>query len=119
MVMTPDFGDADMGTVTFIQDETEFDSLLNSESILVVDCTATWCGPCKVVAPLMDQLAEEYGDRIKVFKLDLDQNKSLAKRLEIKSIPAIMLFKQGELLQTIIGVKPYQTFSTAVNELFV
>ncbi|MDA0268818.1 MAG: thioredoxin [Cyanobacteria bacterium] len=106
-----------MGTVPFIQDETEFDTLLANESILVVDCTATWCGPCKVVAPLMDQLADEYGDRIKVFKLDLDENKPVAKRFAIKSIPAIMLFKQGELIQTLVGVKPYTVFSTAVKEL--
>lgn len=70
-----------MGTATFIQDETEFDSFLKTESLLVVDCTATWCGPCKLVAPLMDQLAEEYGDRAKVLKIDLDSNKPVAKRL--------------------------------------
>ncbi|MFM7714305.1 MAG: thioredoxin family protein, partial [Microcystis sp.] len=51
-----------MGTATFIQDETEFDSLLKSESVLVVDCTATWCGPCKLVAPLIDRLADDYSD---------------------------------------------------------
>lgn len=85
-----------MGTATFIQDETEFDSLLKTESLLVVDCTATWCGPCKLVAPLMDQLAEEYGDRAKVLKIDLDSNKPVAKRFGIKSIPAVMFFKKGE-----------------------
>ena len=74
-----------MGTATFIQDETEFDSLLSSESMLVVDCTATWCGPCKLVAPLMDRLADDYSDRIKVFKLDLDNNKPVAKRFAIRS----------------------------------
>lgn len=104
-----------MGTATFIQDETEFDSLLSSESLLVVDCTATWCGPCKLVAPLMDKLAEDYGDRIKVFKLDLDSNKSVAKRFGIRSIPAVMVFKQGEVMETLIGVKPYEEFKAAVE----
>ncbi len=106
-----------MGTVPFIQDEAEFDALLTNESMLVVDCTATWCGPCKVVAPLMDQLAETYGDRLKVFKLDLDNNKPVAKRFAIKSIPAVMLFKQGELIETIVGVKPYDVFEKAVEQL--
>ena len=105
-----------MGAATFIKDGTEFDSLLATESLLVVDCTATWCGPCKLVAPLMDQLAEEYRDRVKVFKLDLDANQSVAKRFGIKSIPAVMLFKGGELMNTLIGVKPYETFSKAVEE---
>jgi thioredoxin 1 len=104
-----------MGTATFIQDETEFDSLLSNESLLVVDCTATWCGPCKLISPLIDQLAEEYGDRTKVFKLDLDTNKPVAKRFGIKSIPAVMFFKQGELMETLVGVKPYEEFSSAVE----
>lgn len=105
-----------MGTATFIQDETEFDTLLTSEALMVVDCTATWCGPCKLIAPLIDQLAEEYGDRAKVFKLDLDSNKSVAKRFGIRSIPAVMFFKQGELVETLIGAKPYEEFSSTLDK---
>ncbi|NCR55456.1 MAG: thioredoxin [Microcystis aeruginosa L211-07] len=104
-----------MGTATFIQNETEFDSLLKSESVLVVDCTATWCGPCKLVAPLIDRLADDYSDRAKVFKLDLDNNKPVAKRFGIRSIPAVMVFKQGELIETLVGVKPYEEFTEAVE----
>ncbi len=106
-----------MGTVTFIQDETELDLLLVNESLLVVDFTASWCGPCKLVAPLMDQLADEYGDQIKVFKLDLDSNKPVAKRFSIRSIPAVLFFKDGELTETLIGVKPYEDFSSVVAGL--
>jgi thioredoxin 1 len=104
-----------MATATFIQDETEFDSLLANEPLLVVDCTASWCGPCKLIAPLMDQLAEDYSERAKVFKLDLDTNKPVAKRFGIKSIPAVMFFKQGELVETLVGAKPYEDFSAAVE----
>ncbi|MEL7039708.1 MAG: thioredoxin [Cyanobacteria bacterium J06592_8] len=106
-----------MGTAAFIQDETEFNTLLEQESLLVVDCTASWCGPCKLVAPLMDQLAEEYSDRVKVFKLDLDANKPVAKRFGIRSIPAVLFFKGGELSETLVGVKPYEEFSQAVAGL--
>lgn len=106
-----------MGATTFIKDEAEFDSLIKNEPLLVVDCTATWCGPCKVVAPLMDKLAEEYSGSAKVFKLDLDENKATAKRFGIKSIPAVMYFKQGELIETLIGVKPYEAFSEALQGL--
>lgn len=105
-----------MLTATYIETETEFDSLLQTESVFVVDCTAQWCGPCKVVAPLMDQLAEEYSDQAKVFKLDLDANRAVAKRLEVRSIPAILIFKQGELVESLIGVKPYEEFSEAVKK---
>ncbi len=105
-----------MGTATFIENEQEFDTLVANESLLVVDCTATWCGPCRLVAPLVDRLAEEYGDRAKVFKLDLDSNKEVAKRLGVKSIPAVLFFKGGELMQTLIGVKPYEEFSNAMEQ---
>lgn len=103
-------------TAAYIQDEAEFDGLLENEALLVVDCTASWCGPCRVVAPLIDQLAETYGDRATVMKLDLDKNKFVAKRYGVRSIPAIMFFKQGELLETIVGVKPYETFSETVEK---
>lgn len=103
-------------TATFIQDEAEFNTLLENEPLLVVDCTATWCGPCKLVSPLIDRLAEEYSDRAKVFKLDLDTNKSVAKRFGIRSIPAVMIFKQGELAETVIGAKPYEEFSGALDK---
>lgn len=98
----------------YIQDEAEFDTLLKAASILVVDCTASWCGPCKLIAPLIDQLAEEYRDRAQVFKLDLDTNKPVATRYSIRSIPAVMIFKQGELAETLIGAKPYEEFSSAI-----
>lgn len=104
-----------MGTTAFIENETELDSLLASESLLVVDCTATWCGPCKLISPSIDQLAEEYSDRAKVFKLDLDSNKPVAKRFGIKSIPAVMFFKQGNLEETIVGAKPYEEFKAALE----
>jgi thioredoxin 1 len=104
-----------MTTATFIQDEAEFDALLATESLMVVDCTATWCGPCKLVAPMMDQMAGEYVDRAKVFKLDVDANKPIAKRFTVKSIPAVMFFKKGELVETIVGVKPYEEFTSALE----
>ncbi|MEL6222117.1 MAG: thioredoxin [Cyanobacteria bacterium J06627_8] len=106
-----------MSSAAFIQDESEFDSLLTAESPVVVDCTATWCGPCKLVAPLMDKLSEEYSDRARVFKLDVDSNRSIAKRYSIRSIPAVLFFKNGELAETVVGAKPYEDFSRVLDEL--
>ena len=100
------------GVAKFIKDEAEFDHLLAEAVPLVVDCTASWCGPCKLVAPMMDKLAAEYGDRVNVFNFDLDRNKPVASRFGIKSIPAVMFFKNGELQETLTGVNPYDTFST-------
>ena len=105
-------GIKETGIAKYIKDEAEFDDLLTKEVPLVVDCTASWCGPCKLVAPMMDKLAAEFGDRVNVFKLDLDRNKPVASRFGIKSIPAVMFFKGGELKETLTGVTPYDTFST-------
>lgn len=99
----------------YIADEAAFDTLIKEDSVVVVDCTASWCGPCKLVAPLMDQLSEEFDGKATVSKLDLDENKAVASRFGIKSIPAVMFFKNGELMDTLIGVKPYSTFSEAVT----
>jgi thioredoxin 1 len=100
----------------YIQSESELDELIANESVLVVDCTATWCGPCKLVAPLIDQLNEAYSDRAQIRKLDLDEHKSLAKRFEIKSIPAVMFFKGGEQVETLVGAKTYDEYSTELEK---
>ncbi|RZM74362.1 thioredoxin [Leptolyngbya iicbica] len=99
----------------YIQNETEFDALLASESLVVIDCTATWCGPCKLIAPLIDQLADEYSDRVKVLKLDLDTNKEVAKRFGIRSIPAVMFFADGNLAETMVGAKKHEEYQEAVD----
>ena len=105
-----------MSTAIFIQDQTEFETLRASTSLLVVDCTATWCGPCKVISPFVDQLATDYRDRATVMKLDIDGNKPLAKEFGLKSIPAVLFFKQGELIETMVGVKTYEEYSKTLEK---
>ncbi|MDF5715982.1 MAG: thioredoxin [Rhizonema sp. NSF051] len=105
-----------MKTVEYIQEQ-EFDSLLTSNELVVIDFTATWCGPCKMIAPLIDKLAQEYDGRALVVKVDLDENQNLAKRLSIRSIPVVMIYKNGTLMETLVGVTPYETFTEAVTKL--
>lgn len=105
-----------MAETAYIQNESELDELIANESVLVVDCTATWCGPCKLVAPLIDQLNEAYSDRAQIRKLDLDDHKPVAKRFEIKSIPAVMFFKGGERVETLVGAKTYDEYSTELEK---
>lgn len=104
-----------MSTVTYIQDN-EFEQILKDESIVVVDFTATWCGPCKQVSPMMDQLATDYDGRAKVTKVDVDKNKGIAKQYGIRSIPAVLVFKSGELVETLVGMSPYEKFTSAVDK---
>ncbi len=103
-------------TVTYVE-ESEFDALLSNEKVVVVDFTATWCGPCRLVSPLMEQLAEDYKGRAAVVKVDIDNNKPIFKRFALRSIPAVLMFKDGELVETIVGVSPYEQFSGAVDKL--
>jgi thioredoxin len=100
---------------TVIQDEAELDALLAQESLLVVDGMASWCGPCKLVAPLIDRLANDYRDRAKVMKMDFEINHQIPQRFGLKGMPAVMFFKDGELQEILTGVQPYQMYSATVN----
>ncbi|MBE9063644.1 nucleoside monophosphate kinase [cf. Phormidesmis sp. LEGE 11477] len=110
-------GEADTGSARFIKDEAALDALIAQEPFLVVDCVASWCGPCKLVSPLIDQLADEYGDQATVVKLDFDNNRQVAKRFELKGMPSVMFFKAGELMETLRGVKPYKVYSDTMIRL--
>ena len=93
----------------------ELETLITAEKLVVVDYTAIWCGPCKVVAPTIDRLAKEYSDRATVVKVDVDQNKDNAKKYGIRSIPAVLVFKNGELVESLFGTKPYETYSNILE----
>lgn len=97
--------------------EEQFDKLLTVEGLVVVaDFTAAWCGPCRLVAPLMEKLAEDYWKRAAVAKIDVDSNKAVAQRYSIKSIPAVLILKGGEVVETVVGAKPYDSYKELVDK---
>ncbi len=91
-------------------DADRLEQLITEEKLVLVDYTASWCGPCKVIAPLIDRLATEYSDRATIVKVDLDQNKESAKKYGIRSIPAVLIFKDGEVVENVFGSKPYEAY---------
>lgn len=95
--------------------EKQFKELMTQDKLVVVDYTATWCGPCRLIAPLIDQLAEEYQGKAEVVKIDLDQNKDNAKEYGIRSIPTILIFKNGQEVDRIVGRATYEQFSNALE----
>ena len=101
-------------TVSYV-DHSEFEQLIKDNKLVVADYTATWCGPCKVVAPLIDKLATEYSDRVTVVKIDIDQNPDAAKKHGIRSIPAVLVFRDGEVVENTFGSKPYETYSNIIE----
>lgn len=80
------------------------DEILKSEKPALVDCWAPWCGPCITLGPIVDEVAKEYGDRIKVAKLNVDENQNTAARYGIRGIPTLLLFKAGKLEDTMVGL---------------
>ena len=89
-----------------VTDATFTDEVLNSEDTIMVDFWAEWCGPCRAVSPILDAIATEHSDKIKIVKLNVDDNPQIAMKYQITSIPAMKVFKGGEVVKTIIGAKP-------------
>jgi len=89
-----------------VTDETFADEVLNSNDTIMVDFWAEWCGPCRAVSPILDQIASEHSDKIKIVKLNVDDNPQMAMKYQITSIPAMKVFRNGEVVKTVIGAKP-------------
>ena len=82
------------------------DEVLNSDIPVLVDFWATWCGPCRMVAPIVEEIADEYDGRIKVGKVNVDEEPELAMQFRVASIPTLMVFKNGQLVNTAVGYRP-------------
>ena len=91
-----------MGVVT-LTDENFAEEVNSSAVPVLVDYWAEWCGPCKMISPLVEEMAEEYSNRLKVGKLDVDENQSSASKQNVMSIPTLLIFKEGEVVAQQIG----------------
>jgi len=90
-------------TIQHITEETFEAEVLQSQQPVLVDYWAEWCGPCKVIAPLLDAAAREYADRLKIAMVDIDKNQTIPARYGIRGVPTLMIFKNGDVIATKVG----------------
>jgi thioredoxin 1 len=95
-----------MSAARSVTDASFDQDVLNSEKTVLVDFWAEWCGPCRAVGPILDQIAAEHADKIEVVKLNVDDNPQTAAKYQITSIPAMKVYQGGEVVKTVIGAKP-------------
>ncbi len=107
-----------MKTIT-ITDENFDQEVLKSDKPVLIDFWATWCGPCKMIAPIVEELVDEYEGKAKIGKLDVDNNQQTAIKFGVRSIPTILIFKDGKLKDTIIGAVPKGQIVQRLNSAIV
>jgi thioredoxin len=93
------------------------DEVIKSEIPVMVDFWAEWCGPCKALAPTVDQIAEEYAGKMKVYKLDVQTEAALASKYGVSSIPTLLIFKAGDVADRIVGLQPKKNITDRIDKL--
>ena len=102
--------------LTFITElnNTNYDEFVKS-GVVLVDIYAEWCGPCKLIAPIVDELSIDYKDQIKVGKIDADQNSDIVSKLNIRNIPTVLIFKDGEVVDKVVGLSTKSKLSELID----
>ena len=95
----------------------KFNEMINGEQLTLVDFFATWCGPCKMRHPILEQLKEKMGDDIRILKVDVDKNEALSMQYRIQSVPTLMLFKKGEMLWRQSGAMSLNDLMQKISQL--
>ena len=99
-----------------VTDKDFTDRVENAKGLSVVDLWAVWCGPCRMIAPIMEELAGEYVGKVSFYKLDVDSNQATAQKYMVRSIPTLLFFKDGKVVDTIIGALPRDKIVEVINK---
>ncbi len=107
---------ADNGNLVTVTDDNFAEEIEGYEGLAMVDFWAAWCGPCRMIAPLVAELADEFSDRMRVGKIDVDANQSTSMRFGVRSIPSILFFKKGAHVDTVVGAVPKAQLARKIEE---
>lgn len=99
-----------------VSDKNFEEEIIKSDKPALVDFWATWCGPCRAIGPLVEELAETYKERVKISKLNVDENPKIAADFGVRSIPTLMLFKDGKVMDTLVGVVSRERLEEFINQ---
>ena len=108
-----------MSKPVIITDDSFETEVLQSDKLVLVDFWATWCGPCKMIAPILEEIADEMADQVKVTKMDVDVNKTVAGKFNIMSIPSLLFFKDGKMVDQIVGAGPKAQLVSRLDKVLV
>jgi thioredoxin 1 len=103
------------GNIQIVTDADFEAQVKESDTLTLVDFWAEWCGPCKMIAPTVEELAAEYQGRLKVFKLDVDENQRTAQQYAVRSIPSLLFFKNGKVVETVVGAVRKQRLEEVIE----
>ncbi len=106
-----------MADLVQVTDDSFDDEIINSDIPAMVDFWAEWCGPCKMVGPIVEELAQEYNGKIKIAKMDVDKNRETPVRFGIRNIPTLILFKGGNVVKTIVGAQTKKNLDEELKKL--
>jgi thioredoxin 1 len=107
---------ADSNNITTVTDANFQSEIADNNGLSMVDFWAAWCGPCRLIAPSVEQLADEYAGQVKVGKLDVDQNQRTAAQFNVRSIPTVLFFKNGQVVDQVVGAVPKQALDRKIQE---
>lgn len=105
------------GDALKVEDATWDAEVIKSTELVMVDFWAVWCGPCQMVAPIIEELSKEYAGKMKVRKLNTDENPEVAGRYQVMSIPTILFFKNGQVVEKLVGARPKRQFKELIDTL--